>query len=155
VAFVTQTTLSISDAQRVIDAIKERFPNVRYPAKDDICYATTNRQAAVTQISSEVDLVLVIGSKNSSNSLRLVERAREQGKPAFLIDDESEMDMSWFDGKKSVLLTAGASAPEHLVEALLKRLHSKFGATVEQRKLVEEDMYFAPPHTLRRLAVLN
>src|SRR3954471_8319709 len=154
-AFVTQTTLSVSDAQRVIEVLKKRFPKIRHPAKDDICYATTNRQEAVTELSPEVDLVLVIGSKNSSNSLRLVERARERGKAGFLIDDESELDMSWFEGKTSVLVTAGASAPEHLVEALLKRLHTEFGATVEQRNLVAEDMYFAPPHTLRRLAVLN
>ena len=107
VAFVTQTTLSISDAQRVIDAIKKRFPRVRYPAKDDICYATTNRQAAVTQISPEVDLVLVIGSKNSSNSQRLVEPANEQDVPAYLIDDETEIDPAWLDGKVSVLVTAG------------------------------------------------
>src|ERR1700685_897180 len=104
-AYVTQTTLSVSDAQRVIDVLKARFPNIRYPAKDDICYATTNRQNAVTMLSPEVDLVLVIGSKNSSNSQRLVERATEAGKPAHLIDDESELDPSWFDGKNAVLVT--------------------------------------------------
>src|SRR5881392_1617241 len=135
VAFVTQTTLSISDAMRVIEAIKKRFPNIRYPAKDDICYATTNRQAAVTQISPEVDLVLVVGSKNSSNSARLVERAREAGKEAYLIDDESEVSDSWLDGKKSVLVTAGASAPEHLVKELLERLQRDYSATIETRTL--------------------
>ena len=155
VAFVTQTTLSISDAQRVIDAIKKRFPNVRYPAKDDICYATTNRQAAVTQISPEVDLVLVIGSKNSSNSKRLVERAEEQGVPGYLIDDESEIEPSWLEGKESVLVTAGASAPEHLVSALLARLKRERNATVETRTLVEEDVSFELPKSVRRLTVVQ
>jgi len=155
VAFVTQTTLSISDAQRVIDAIKKRFPNVRYPVKDDICYATTNRQAAVTQISPEVDLVLVIGSKNSSNSKRLVERAEEQGVPGFLIDDESEIDPAWLEGKESVLVTAGASAPEHLDSALLARLKREYGATVDTRTLVEEDMSFELPKSVRRLTVVQ
>jgi 4-hydroxy-3-methylbut-2-enyl diphosphate reductase len=155
VAFVTQTTLSISDAQRVIDAIKKRFPNVRYPAKDDICYATTNRQAAVTQISPETDLVLVIGSKNSSNSKRLVERADEQGIPAYLIDDESEIDPAWLENKQSVLVTAGASAPEHLVTALLERLKREYNATVETRTLVEEDVSFELPKSVRRLTVVQ
>jgi 4-hydroxy-3-methylbut-2-en-1-yl diphosphate reductase len=155
VAFVTQTTLSISDAQRVIDAIKKRFPNVRYPAKDDICYATTNRQAAVTQISPETDLVLVIGSKNSSNSQRLVERAEEQGVAAHLIDDESEIDPAWLEGKQCVLVTAGASAPEHLVSALLDRLKREYGATVDVRTLVEEDVSFELPKSVRRLTVVQ
>ena len=155
VAFVTQTTLSISDAQKIIDAIKQRFPNVRYPAKDDICYATTNRQAAVTQISPETDLVLVIGSKNSSNSKRLVERADEQGVPAYLIDDETEIDPAWLVGKKSVLVTAGASAPEHLVSALLERLKREHKATVETRTLVEEDVSFELPRSVRQLTVVQ
>jgi 4-hydroxy-3-methylbut-2-enyl diphosphate reductase len=155
VAFVTQTTLSISDAQRVIDAIKKRFPNVRYPAKDDICYATTNRQAAVTQISPEVDLVLVIGSKNSSNSKRLVERAEEQGIPGYLIDDQSEIDPVWLENKESVLVTAGASAPEHLVSALLERLKREYGATIDTRTLVEEDVSFELPKSVRRLTVVQ
>jgi 4-hydroxy-3-methylbut-2-enyl diphosphate reductase len=155
VAFVTQTTLSISDAQKIIDAIKERFPNVRYPAKDDICYATTNRQAAVTQISPETDLVLVIGSKNSSNSKRLVERAEEQGVPAYLIDDESEIDPQWLVGKQSVRVTAGASAPEHLVSALLERLKREYLATVDTRTLVEEDVSFELPRSVRRLTVVQ
>jgi 4-hydroxy-3-methylbut-2-enyl diphosphate reductase len=155
VAFVTQTTLSVSDAIRVIDALRRRFPKIRYPEKDDICYATTNRQDAVTQWSPEVDLVIVVGSRNSSNSLRLVERAKEQGKPAYLIDDQSEIDPAWFAGKNSVLVTAGASAPDHLVKALLDRLERDFGGVVEERVLVEEDISFNAPHTLRRLAVLN
>ncbi|WP_428940826.1 4-hydroxy-3-methylbut-2-enyl diphosphate reductase [Fontivita pretiosa] len=155
VAFVTQTTLSVTDAQRIIDAIRRRFPNVRYPAKDDICYATTNRQNAVSELSPLVDLVLVIGSKNSSNSQRLVDRATEAGKPAYLIDDESEIDPQWFAGKQSVLVTAGASAPEHLVNRLLDRLRRDFGATVETRTLVQEDMSFELPKSVKRLAVIS
>lgn len=153
VAFVTQTTLSVSDAVRIIDAIKQRFPNVRFPAKDDICYATTNRQNAVTQLSPEVDVVLVVGSKNSSNSLRLVERAKEQGRAGYLIDDESEINLKWFEGKKSVLVTAGASAPEHLVNNLLNRLKQEFGGTVDVRTLVEEDISFELPKSARQLSL--
>ena len=155
VAFVTQTTLSVSDAERIIAAIKKRFPNVRHPLKDDICYATTNRQNAVTQFASDVDVVLVIGSKNSSNSLRLVERAREAGKRGYLIDDEYELEAAWLEGAAGVLVTAGASAPEHLVNNLLDRLRRDFGATVETRTLVEEDVSFEPPKSVRKLAVLN
>lgn len=155
VAFVTQTTLSVSDAQRIIAALKDRFPNIRYPAKDDICYATTNRQTAVTQLSPEADLVLVIGSKNSSNSKRLVERALEQGVPGYLIDDQSEIDPAWFEGKASVLVTAGASAPERLVMDLLDRLKRDFGATIETRTLVEEDVSFELPKSARSLNVVR
>jgi len=155
VAFVTQTTLSISDATRVIEAIKKRFPNIRYPAKDDICYATTNRQEAVTQLTPEADLVLVVGSKNSSNSRRLVERAEEQGKAAYLIDDQTELDVKWFDGVENVLVTAGASAPEHLVSALIERLRREFAGEVETRTLVQEDVTFELPKSARSLAVLR
>ena len=155
VAFVTQTTLSVSDAMRTIAAIKEKFPSVRYPAKDDICYATTNRQAAVTQLAAEADVVLVVGSKNSSNSRRLVERAEEQGRPAYLIDDASELDMRWFEGKKVCLVTAGASAPEHLVQNLVCRLQKELGGEVEQRTLVEEDVFFDLPRSARSLAVIG
>lgn len=155
VAFVTQTTLSVSDAQRIIDAIKQRFPDVRYPPKDDICYATTNRQAAVTEIARDADLVLVIGSKNSSNSQRLVERAHEAGARAHLIDDESELRSDWFDRVESVLVTAGASAPEHLVHALLNRLCRDFSGVVETRTFVEEDVSFELPKSVRSLAVLK
>jgi 4-hydroxy-3-methylbut-2-enyl diphosphate reductase len=155
VAFVTQTTLSVSDAERVITALKAKFPAIRYPAKDDICYATTNRQAAVSDLSREVDVVLVVGSQNSSNSLRLVERAREAGKPAHLIDDESELDPRWLDGKRAVLITAGASAPEHLVQNLVTRLQRECNAQVELRTLVEEDVSFALPRSVKQLVVLN
>jgi len=154
-AFVTQTTLSVSDAQRIIDVLRRRFPNIRYPAKDDICYATTNRQNAVTMLSPEVDLVLVIGSKNSSNSQRLVDRAVDAGKPAYLIDDESELDPRWFDGKQAVMVTAGASAPEHLVSQLVNRLQRDFGGEIETRTLMEESVSFELPRSVRSLAVVG
>jgi 4-hydroxy-3-methylbut-2-enyl diphosphate reductase len=140
---------------RTISAIRRRFPNVRFPVKDDICYATTNRQSAVTQLATEADLVLVVGSQNSSNSKRLVERAVEQGKPAYLIDDESELDPHWFAGKESVLVTAGASAPEHLVQNLVNRLVAEFGGEVEQRTLIEEDISFELPKSAKSLAILR
>jgi 4-hydroxy-3-methylbut-2-enyl diphosphate reductase len=155
VAFVTQTTMSVSDAQRIIDAIKLRFPNVKYPLKEDICYATTNRQNAVSELAGEVDIVLVVGSQNSSNSKRLVERATEFGKPAYLIDDDSEIDPQWLAGKECVLVTAGASAPEHLVDKLLERLRGQYGATIETRTIVEEDVSFELPKSVKRLAVVN
>jgi 4-hydroxy-3-methylbut-2-enyl diphosphate reductase len=155
VAFVTQTTLSVSDAMRVIDALKKRFPNIRYPEKDDICYATTNRQDAVTQISPEVDLVIVIGSKNSSNSQRLVDTARERGKQGYLIDDVRELRHEWLDGKRSILVTAGASAPEHLVEQLLAKLKTEYSGELDVRTLVEEDVSFALPKSLRSLTVVR
>src|SRR5215213_2874799 len=112
VAYVTQTTLSVSDANRIIAALKEKFPKIIAPPKDDICYATTNRQDAVTQLAPEADLVLVIGSRNSSNSRRLVERAKEAGKAAHLVDDVSELEASWLKGIETVLITSGASAPD-------------------------------------------
>lgn len=155
VAYVTQTTLSVSDALRTIAALKDKFLNIRYPSKDDICYATTNRQAAVSELADDADLVLVIGSKNSSNSLRLVETAKEKGKPAYLIDDESEIQPAWFTGAKTVLVTAGASAPEHLVTKLLDRLVRDFDGKVETRTLVEEDVGFELPKSVRQLVVLN
>ncbi len=154
-AFVTQTTLSVSDAMRTITALKKRFPNIKGPPKEDICYATTNRQSAVTELAPEVDVVLVIGSRNSSNSQRLVDRAREAGRDAYLIDDQTGLDPAWLQGKQSVLVTAGASAPEHLVEELLARLRLQFGATVETRTLVEEDISFDAPRSLKSLAIVR
>ena len=153
-AYVTQTTLSVTDANRVIAALRARFPGVREPAKEDICYATTNRQDAVSVWSPEVDLVLVVGSKNSSNSNRLVDRAEELGTPGHLIDDASELRPEWFEGVGTVLVTAGASAPEHLVENLIGRLVGEFGATVETRELAEENVQFALPKSARSLAVV-
>ena len=154
-AYVTQTTLSVSDANRVIDVIKRRFPNIRYPQKDDICYATTNRQLAVTQYSPDVDLVLVVGSQNSSNSLRLVETAKEQGRPGYLIDDAGELRREWFDGVNAVLVTAGASAPERLVRELIEKITRDFGGEVETRTLVREEIDFELPKSVRSLAVVR
>lgn len=155
-AFVTQTTLSVSDAQRVIDELKKRWPEIRSPLKDDICYATTNRQNAVSEISPEVDLVLVVGSQNSSNSQRLVDRAQEAGKAAYLIDDQSYLKDEWFKGVNSVLITAGASAPDHLVQDLIDRLKRDFnGGEVETRTLVEENIDFLLPKSLRQLEVIG
>jgi 4-hydroxy-3-methylbut-2-enyl diphosphate reductase len=155
VAYVTQTTLSVADCARTVAALKQRWPGIKGPPREDICYATTNRQAAVSTWTPEVDLVLVVGSTNSSNSRRLVETARAAGKPAYLIDDDTQLDPAWFAGVSSVLVTAGASAPEHLVQGLVERLGRDFGGTVEQRTLVEEDMAFEMPRSLRRLAVID
>ena len=153
-AYVTQTTLSIGDAMRIISALKARFPFIKAPPKEDICYATTNRQNAVSDLSPDVDLVLVVGSKNSSNSQRLVETAKLAGRAAFLIDDQSELDPTWLDGKHAVLVTAGASAPEHLVRGLVARLQREFGGETETRTLIEEDVSFELPRSLRSLAVV-
>ena len=154
-AYVTQTTLSVTDAMRVIDRLKQKFPHVRQPPKEDICYATTNRQDAVSAWASEADLVLVVGSKNSSNSNRLVDRAIEHGTRGHLIDDESEINPAWLEGVDTVLLTAGASAPEAYVDGVIRRLQTEFGATVEERSLAEEDVQFALPRTVRRLTVVG
>jgi len=159
ISYVTQTTLSLHDAKRVIDALKLKYPAIRPPPKEDICYATTNRQNAVSQFAGEVELVLVVGSQNSSNSKRLVETAEAQGIRAFLIDDQSELNEQWFISAKggvvgSVLVTAGASAPEHLVADLVDRLQREHGGRIETRTLVEEDVTFAPPKSLRALCVL-
>jgi 4-hydroxy-3-methylbut-2-enyl diphosphate reductase len=154
-AYVTQTTLSLYDAQRIIDALKARFPQIKAPPKEDICYATTNRQNAVAEVAPDVNLVLVIGSRNSSNSQRLVETAHQAGKAAYLIDDQSELDPLWFEGVQTVLITAGASAPEYLVQDLVKRLQREHGADSEVRTVAEEDMWFAPPKSLRSLTVVS
>lgn len=154
-AYVTQTTLSVADAERVIGALKAKFPHIKGPPKEDICYATTNRQSAVKTLSGEVDLVIVVGSQNSSNSRRLVETATALGKPAYLIDDQAGLDPHWFDGVRTVLVTAGASAPEALVGELLDRLRHDYGGAIERRHLIEEEMYFAPPRSLKSLAIVS
>lgn len=151
VAYVTQTTLSVQEACRTIAALKERFPNIKGPGKDDICYATTNRQAAVRELSRQADVVLVVGSRNSSNSRRLVETASSHGRPAHLIDDQSEIDPAWLVGTQNVLITAGASAPEHLVQDVIARLQREFGAQVETQTLVDEQMHFELPRSLKLL----
>ncbi len=155
VAYVTQTTLSVSEAAATIAALKAKFPAIVGPRKGDICYATTNRQSAVRDLSARADVILVIGSKNSSNSKRLVETAKSHGKPAYLIDDESELRPEWVEGKDSVLITAGASAPEHLVERLIARLRKDYGAAVEAYSLVEEKTTFELPKSLRNLVAAS
>ena len=152
VAYVTQTTLSVSEAASVIEALKLRFPKIVGPKKGDICYATTNRQSAVRELSDEADVVIVIGSRNSSNSRRLVEAAKDHGRQAHLIDDESELDPLWLTASDTVVVTAGASAPEHLVQALVDRLQRDYGATLETRTLVEEKTLFELPRSLNNLA---
>jgi 4-hydroxy-3-methylbut-2-enyl diphosphate reductase len=153
VAYLTQTTLSVDDANRIIDRLRERFPQVVSPPKEDICYATQNRQEAVSVLSAEVDLTLVLGSQNSSNSQRLAELSLERGVPAHLIDGPQDIDSAWFKGVKSVLVTAGASAPEVVVDAVLDLLRDEHGATIQPRSLREEDVSFPLPRELRPSAV--
>ncbi len=152
VAYLTQTTLSVDDANRIISRLRERFPQIASPPKEDICYATQNRQEAVSLLSEEVDLTLVLGSQNSSNSQRLAELSRERGVPAHLIDGVQDIDSTWFDGVENVLVTAGASAPEVVVDAVLELLRDRFGATVQPRLLRQEDVSFPLPRELRAAA---
>ncbi|QDU88152.1 4-hydroxy-3-methylbut-2-enyl diphosphate reductase [Pirellulimonas nuda] len=151
-AYLTQTTLSVDDANRIIDRLRERFPGIHSPPKADICYATQNRQEAVALLSTEADLVLVLGSQNSSNSQRLAELARERGIDAHLIDGPQEIDVSWFNGVQTVLVTAGASAPETVVESCLDLLRDRFDATVEPRVIRKEEVTFPLPRELRSVA---
>lgn len=152
VAYLTQTTLSVDDANRIITRLRARFPHVDAPTKDDICYATQNRQEAVARLAREADLALVLGSQNSSNSQRLAELAREIDIPAHLIDGAGDIDLSWFDGVDSVLITAGASAPEVVVQQCVDLLQERFGATVEYRTIRREDVSFPLPKELRVLS---
>ncbi|MFO0841946.1 MAG: 4-hydroxy-3-methylbut-2-enyl diphosphate reductase [Gemmataceae bacterium] len=149
VAFLTQTTLSVDDAERIIKVLRRRFPQVVGPSKDDICYATQNRQEAVKDIVPEADAVIVLGSQNSSNSMRLAELARASGKPAYLVDRVDEVPAGAFTGSETVLITAGASAPEEMVEECVDRLRERFGATVESRTVREEHVSFPLPRELR------
>jgi 4-hydroxy-3-methylbut-2-en-1-yl diphosphate reductase len=155
VAYLTQTTLSVDDANRIITRLKQRFPQIVSPPKDDICYATQNRQEAVSLLSDEVDVVLVLGSQNSSNSQRLAELARERGISAHLIDGTNDIDPAWFNGAEAVLVTAGASAPEVVVEQCLDWLRDRFGATVEPRSIREESVSFPLPRELRSVTINN
>ncbi len=150
-AFLTQTTLSVDEANEVIGALKRKFPQVVGPNKDDICYATQNRQDAVKKLVPEADVVLVLGSQNSSNSQRLAELARTTGKAAHLIDRVNELRDEWFKPTDTVLVTAGASAPEEHVQDCVEYLKQKFGATVESRVVREEDVHFPLPRELRVL----
>src|SRR5437667_1905090 len=130
VAYLTQTTLSVDDAEAIISALKKRFPQIVGPSRDDICYATQNRQEAIKELVPEADVVIVLGSRNSSNSLRLSEIARSHGRPAYLVDNVHELDDGALTSMETVLITAGASAPEEVVEECVAHLQQRFGATV-------------------------
>lgn len=148
-AFLTQTTLSVDEAKVVIDALRKKYPRIVGPSKDDICYATQNRQEAVRDLVPEADVVLVLGSRNSSNSQRLAELAGAAGRPAYLIDRVTELQDDWFQPTDTVLITAGASAPEDHVQDCVDHLRRKFGAEVESRIVREEHVNFPLPRELR------
>ena len=148
VAYLTQTTLAVDETAQIVDRLKERYPALRGPGSDDICYATTNRQEAVREIARDSDVVLVVGSPSSSNSLRLVEVAEREGTPAYLVDDETEVDVAWLAGAKTVGLSAGASAPETLVDRLVSALDALGGAEVEERTTTTESLRFRLPSSV-------
>lgn len=151
-AYLTQTTLSVDDANRIIARLRARFPDIASPPKEDICYATQNRQEAVRWLAGEADVVLVLGSQNSSNSQRLKELARERGVPAYLIDRARDISPEWFRGAETVVITAGASAPESVVQECVDFLQAQYQADVEHRALREEEVHFPLPRELRSLA---
>ncbi len=148
VAYITQTTLSVEECEKVIEALKRNYPNIQGPPKSDICYATTNRQTAVNLLSSEVDLVLVVGDRASANSNRLAEICRAKGKRAYLISDASAIQHEWIEGVETILLTAGASAPENLVLGVIEHLRSEGPVEVREREVVSEDVHFNLPREL-------
>jgi 4-hydroxy-3-methylbut-2-enyl diphosphate reductase len=148
-SYVTQTTLSMDDTARVIDALREKFPDIQGPRKNDICYATQNRQDAVKQLAGDCDLMLVVGSPNSSNSNRLRELAERMGTPAYLIDQSNQIDPTWLEGKQSIGVTAGASAPEILVNEVIARLRELGGEVPEEIEGREENIVFSMPKELR------
>ena len=144
-AYITQTTLSVDDCQIIINALKDKFPAIQGPPKDDICYATTNRQAAVNALTHEVDLVLVVGDTESANSTRLADIARSKGKPSYLILDATMIQEEWLDGVERVLLTSGASVDEKHVQGVIQYLQEREPSTVTERSLVDEDVTFRLP----------
>jgi 4-hydroxy-3-methylbut-2-enyl diphosphate reductase len=148
VAFVTQTTLSVDDTADIVQALRDRFPGIAAPHKEDICYATTNRQEAVKAIATRAEVLLVLGSANSSNSVRLAEVGRRAGAQAYLIDDAGQLDFAWLAGARTVGVTAGASAPEVLVEGLLNRLAERFEVTLEEAEVARETVTFKLPRAL-------
>ena len=154
-SYVTQTTLSMDDTAAVIDALRQRFPHIEGPRKDDICYATQNRQDAVKQLASQVDAVLVVGSPNSSNSNRLRELAERQGCKAWLIDTAEDIQAGWLDGVDSIGITAGASAPEILVEAVVQRLRELGASVPEELSGRPENITFSLPRELRLLPTVE
>jgi 4-hydroxy-3-methylbut-2-en-1-yl diphosphate reductase len=150
VAYISQTTLSVDETRAIINRLRERFPAIVGPRTDDICYATTNRQAAVKQLAQQSDLVLVIGSGNSSNSNRLVEVAREHGAESHLIDNESQVREEWLEGKRIVGITSGASAPEELVQRLVQFFRDRGTEDVRELQVVQEDVRFMLPKGIRQ-----
>jgi len=150
VAYISQTTLSVDETRAIINRLRERFPAIVGPRTDDICYATTNRQAAVKQLAQQADLVLVIGSGNSSNSNRLVEVARELGADSYLIDNESQVREEWLVDKRVVGITSGASAPEELVQRLVQFFKDRGTADVRELEVVREDVRFMLPKKIRQ-----
>ena len=149
IAVVTQTTLSVDDAAEILAAVKARFPKVREPKQQDICYATQNRQDAVKLLSPQVDVVIVVGSPTSSNSNRLRELAERMGSPAYMVDSAADLQAAWFDGKSTVGLTAGASAPDVLVQAVITRLRALGAVSVRSLQGVQETMKFPLPKGLK------
>jgi 4-hydroxy-3-methylbut-2-enyl diphosphate reductase len=152
VAFVTQTTLSMDDTRQVIEALKRRFPSIAGPKKNDICYATQNRQDAVKNLAGHCDLVLVVGSPNSSNSNRLREIAAKSGTPAYLIDGPEDIRREWIEQAGQIGVTAGASAPEVLVEEVIEACQARFRVTIEEVTVTSEDVEFKLPRDLRTAA---
>jgi 4-hydroxy-3-methylbut-2-enyl diphosphate reductase len=150
VAFISQTTLSVDETRQIIARLREKFPNIVGPRTDDICYATTNRQLAVRQMASECDLVLVIGSRNSSNSNRLVEVARDHGADSHLIDNETQVQEEWLEGKRVVGISSGASAPEELVQRLVEFFRARGTEDVAEFEVVQEDVRFMLPREIRK-----
>ncbi len=155
IAYLTQTTLSVDETQEIIAALRQKYPQIVGPSKDDICYATQNRQEAIKELAPEAELVIVLGSRNSSNSQRLAEISRQHGRPAYLIDGPGELQDEWFAGIETVLITAGASAPEDVVQAPVDYLCQRFGATVESRTIREEHVNFPLPRELRSLELVE
>ncbi|MBA63912.1 MAG: 4-hydroxy-3-methylbut-2-enyl diphosphate reductase [Planctomycetaceae bacterium] len=151
IAYLTQTTLSVDDANRIIAKIRERFPEAKSPPKGDICYATQNRQEAVRVIADDVQLVIVVGSQNSSNSQRLKEIAIEEGKQAYLIDGVEDIDDQWFESVETLMITAGASAPENLVQDCVEYIQKNYETEMESRVIREEKVHFSLPKELKTL----
>ena len=149
VAYQTQTTLAVDETEEIVETLRRRFPALRGPASDDICYATTNRQAAVREVARASDVLLVVGSRTSSNSLRLVEVAEREGTPAHLIDDETDIDLAWISQAGTIGLSAGASAPEALVERVIATVAALGGAEVEQQTTTTESLRFRLPKEVR------
>lgn len=154
-AYLTQTTLSVDETDQILEVLRERFPSLEGPPREDICYATTNRQDAVKELVPRVDVLLVIGSKNSSNSNRLVEVARDRGTPAYLVDDETEVDPAWITGADVVGVTSGASAPEWLVDRMLAFLAEHGATEVEQVDVAQESLRFSLPSGVREVPLVQ